>query len=322
MDTLTLDTPLVSSQSSIHSHDSLESGSESYEDFSKIEIISQLGYSKFPVYLMQSLNDNQYQAIKIFPYKKEEISPSYLNEKRFSFLSHKNIVKFLKTSDFEQLQSDDAVLYISYVIMELASRDFADIIKYPAFNQDEKLVRTYFHQLVEGMEYLHSLGISHLDIKLENLLLGKDFQLKITDFDMAHQQGDKKPFGQGSLIYRAPEVRDRKIQDPTLSDVYSMGIVLFILRIGHFPYLEKEKVQGFDLYYLLHHEPENFWKAHKSFNGIHQRLSNDFKDLFIMMTREDPAQRITLAEIKRTQWYNGPIYSQQELPLAMKKALL
>lgn len=49
----------------------------------------------------------------------------------------------------------------------------------------EKIVRTYFHQLVDALEYLHKSGIAHLDLKPENIALGDKFMLKIMDFELS-----------------------------------------------------------------------------------------------------------------------------------------
>jgi len=75
---------------------------------------------------------------------------------------------------------------------------------------DKKLCRTFFHQLIDGIEYLHSQNLAHMDLKLENLVLGDDFKLKIIDFDLAISLTDEKNDqygGAGTKNYRAPEVR-------------------------------------------------------------------------------------------------------------------
>ena len=71
----------------------------------------------------------------------------------------------------------------------------------------KKLARTYFRQLIDGLEYLHSQGVRHLDLKLENLLIGDDYQLKIIDFDLSYMSGDTQILTRGSKFYRAPELR-------------------------------------------------------------------------------------------------------------------
>lgn len=53
--------------------------------------------------------------------------------------------------------------------------NFSKLMSKAKIYNDEKLTRTYFHQLVEGLEYLHSQDIAHLDLKFCNLLLGDDY---------------------------------------------------------------------------------------------------------------------------------------------------
>jgi len=96
---------------------------------------------------------------------------------------------------------------ISYIVITLAPYgDFLDLIIHYRVPFDEILVRTYFHQLIEGLEYLHESGVCHLDIKTENLLLGADFKLKITDFDLSYIAGDEKIKSFGTKFFRAPEL--------------------------------------------------------------------------------------------------------------------
>jgi serine/threonine protein kinase len=69
--------------------------------------------------------------------------------------------------------------------------DFFDLIKNHNLTFDDKMARTYFRQLISGIEYLHYYGIAHLDLKPENILLSEDFKLKIIDFDLSYKDGDK-----------------------------------------------------------------------------------------------------------------------------------
>lgn len=103
--------------------------------------------------------------------------------------------------------------------------------------------RTLFRQLIEGMDYLHSNGISHLDIKLDNLVLSDDGLLKIIDFDASHQKDSgKKIISRGTKVYRAPEIRSSECENGFAADIYSCGILLFCFVMGRYPYLEKATV--------------------------------------------------------------------------------
>jgi serine/threonine-protein kinase Chk1 len=91
-------------------------------------------------------------------------------------LNHENIIKYF--SSFQQLDK-------FYIILEYASGgELFDRIE-PDFGMDVNLAHKYFHQLINGVEYLHSKGIVHRDIKPENLLLNDMDQIKIADFGLA-----------------------------------------------------------------------------------------------------------------------------------------
>jgi len=64
--------------------------------------------------------------------------------------------------------------------------------------KSEIIARTYFHQLLEGLEFLHNQEITHTDIKPENLLIGEDFVLKIIDFERAKIRPSEKMPGRGT----------------------------------------------------------------------------------------------------------------------------
>lgn len=91
--------------------------------------------------------------------------------------------------------------------MELAPfGDFTTIVNTLKDSFNTIIARTYFHQLVEVMDFLHSQEIAHLDVKLDNLLLGDDLMLRLTDFDNSHVSGDSFIKSRGSANYRAPEL--------------------------------------------------------------------------------------------------------------------
>ena len=92
--------------------------------------------------------------------------------------------------------------------MDFASKgDLFDLI---INNQDlfsEKLARTYFRQIVDGLHYLHSNGTAHLDLKPDNILIDAKGNIKICDFDLSYIQKDETLCrGKGTTNFRAPEV--------------------------------------------------------------------------------------------------------------------
>jgi Serine/threonine protein kinase len=270
------------------------------------------------VLLVVSLDDQKKYAMKIYPYSKGNISPAYISEARFSHLSNEHIIHIAKIQPREQFTLNGVSKDASYLLMEYAPYGcFRPLAICPQFNSNTLLVRTYFKQLIQGLEYLHEQNVSHLDLKLDNLLLGEDFKLKIADFDTSYIKEDIFVLGKGTTNFRAPELKDGKCKKTKLADVYSAGIILFTLNAGILPYSEDTKIYGQNLYDLLFNDLQKFWEVHEK---IHKRpFDSDFKALFESMTRFNPLERISLSEIKESRWYQGPCYSQHEVSKVLKE---
>ena len=116
--------------------------------------------------------------------------------------------------------------------------------------------RFYLRQLCEGLEHCHSRGVYHRDLKPENLLLDKNGDLKISDFGLsALYVGDADAEGNarsellhttcGTPNYVAPEVLENHGYDGKKADVWSVGVIVFVLLAGYLPFEENTMVQLF-----------------------------------------------------------------------------
>jgi serine/threonine protein kinase len=280
---------------------------------SNFQVISKLGCSKFPVFLVINPQKGQHYAMKLYPYEENAINPGYINECRFTFLSHPNVISIVKTQSKQKSVHKGKSFDSSYIIMEAAPYgDFSRLLKTSTIMNDEKLARTFFHQIIEGIGYLHSQGVAHLDLKPENLLLGENFRLKISDFDSAFLKRDPFAIGKGTKNYRAPEIQNQSVFDHQAADIYSAGIILFVFKTGYFPYLEKTAIQGQEFEDLLRKEDPLFWRLHEEVHEKPTKFDASFKELFMSMVKEDVVERATITEIKTSSWYCGPIYTSEE----------
>jgi serine/threonine protein kinase len=278
-----------------------------------LKVVKTICNSRFPVFIAYSPHSNKYFALKVFAYENDEVSACFINESRFKHISHPNVISIVETNENQKTSYKGKYFRTSYLLMDLACCDFTDFITRFKLSRDEILFRTYFHQLIQGLEHLHSNGVSHMDLKTENLLLTEDFMLKITDFDLAYKKGDLAVRGQGSINFRAPEVKALACTNPEKADVYSSGIILFTLRTGYLPYFEDESLYGYDLFDLMLNNVDSFWIAHRIIGRSVGKFSDEFKKLFISMTKKEPEQRASIQEIKESDWYRGPTYTQEEL---------
>ncbi|RYP48625.1 hypothetical protein DL768_005516 [Monosporascus sp. mg162] len=195
-----------------------------------------------------------------------------------------------------------------------------------------------FKQLCQGINYLHSNGIAHRDIKLENLLITKDSKLKITDFGVSEvfsgiHPGLREAGGQcgigmgdvrlckpgicGSLPYIAPEVISKKGEyDPRPLDVWSSAIVLIYLTFNACLWEKAEEgsspsydslVSGWKkLEAKKVDDPESLRDAYPKVPAFEYAVKPaSLKRLVLQMLHPDPAKRITIKEVISNRWMKG-----------------
>jgi len=175
----------------------------------------------------------------------------------------------------------------------------------------EAVARTYFHMLIEALEYTHSKGICHRDIKPENILLDTDFRLRLADFGFATflSRGVLKT-KLGTEGYMAPEIRAKNYNGVQV-DLFAAGIILFVMYAGGPPF---EKAVPNDPYYkvLAAKQYNIFWGAHgkRKPAGF---FTDSFKDLINKMLALKPDDRLNIEAIKNHEWYKGDILLLNDL---------
>jgi len=271
-------------------------------------VVSKLSTDKSSVFLVRDEENSTQYILKKFPVNYAG-KIQYESEKLIQRLSHPYIIKVQQLHEKQQ----------SIVLEHAPYGDFCNLLM-GGNCLPEIIARTYFHHLVEGVDYLHKSGIAHLDLKLDNLLLGANKSLKIIDFDLSQKIEDEKRSyarSKGTANYRAPELRTRKCANFKAADVYSMGVILFALATGLPPYTETDKGECDGWYNLMMRQQENYWAKISK----HVSVSEELKELFSEMVCEQPEKRLTVNKIRASKWYNGPVLSDQELEQEMQKIL-
>ncbi|KAL0292179.1 UNVERIFIED_CONTAM: CBL-interacting serine/threonine-protein kinase [Sesamum calycinum] len=105
----------------------------------------------------------------------------------------------------------------------------------------EDAARNYFQQLISAIDFCHSRGVYHRDLKPENLLLDEEGMLKVTDFGLSAFSDHLRQDGLlhttcGTPAYVAPEVIGKKGYDGAKADIWSCGVILFVLLAGYLPF--------------------------------------------------------------------------------------
>jgi len=181
-----------------------------------------------------------------------------------------------------------------YLVMEYASGGelFDHIVNKKQLQEDEAC--RFLRQIIAGVEMMHSRGIAHRDLKPENLLLDDRRNIKIVDFGLSNtfQPGQALRTACGSPCYASPEMISGKRYDPESADVWSVGIILFAMVCGYLPF---EDTNTGDLYRKI---------VAGDFN-MPSFLSKPLRFLIKRMLATDPANRITIAEIRLSEWYKS-----------------
>lgn len=103
----------------------------------------------------------------------------------------------------------------------------------------------FLRQIVDVLKYIHKLGVAHRDLKLENIMVDKDMNIKIIDFGFASDSLDGLTQYLGTKTYMAPEIKIRNIYNGAEVDIFSTGVIFFILVQGIFPFTEAKKDEYF-----------------------------------------------------------------------------
>ena len=277
----------------------------------RLIVQDKLSQGDLDVYKVFSPTYNQTYAIKLFPRSSFGMR-HYQKEKLMSHLNHLNVI--------QQVPIIYSRRKCNILLTKFAPYgDFLDLVKNQHLD-NEVLKRTYFRQLIEGIEHIHSQGVAHLDLKLENLMMGEDFNLKIIDFDHAQPIKDNVIRSKGTNGYRAPELISKTGSNLAAIDIYAAGIILFMFKVRALPFEEiKEdgEKNNYFSYYTYNQSKSYFWKMNKYVSDDKKAISKDFIQLVDGMLTEDPEKRMTIEDIKKTKWYKGRILELKTLQKEM-----
>ena len=177
------------------------------------------------------------------------------------------------------------------------------------FDEDE--ARYWMNQIISGVHTLHSAGIAHRDLSLENILLDKSGrQCKVIDFGMAIRATRGKllsPQGPcGKAFYMSPEVYKNNIEfDPFATDVWSLGVVLFMMIVGSAPFERPDAVNDDCFRWVT----GGSRKLRKLLNLWNAPISDEALHLLSSMLCEDPTKRIKLEDVMSHPWMKSHFQS-------------
>ncbi|CAI0399495.1 unnamed protein product [Linum tenue] len=265
----------------------------------RYEIGRLLGQGTFAkVYYARSITTNQSVAIKVIDKD-----------------------KVLKVGLADQIKREISVMRIArhpnvlqlYEVMATKSKIFF-IVEYAKggelFNKvakgrlKEDAARKYFQQLINAVEFCHSRGVYHRDIKPENQLLDENENLKVSDFGLSALAESRRQDGLlhttcGTPAYVAPEVINRKGYDGAKADIWSCGVVLYVLLAGYLPFHDSNLM-------------ELYRKIGKAEFKCPNWFAPEVRRLLSKILDPNPNTRISMAKIKESSWFRKGLSSNKQ----------
>ncbi|KAF8407245.1 hypothetical protein HHK36_006372 [Tetracentron sinense] len=256
----------------------------------KYELGRLLGHGTFAkVYHARNLQNGKSVAMKVVG--KEKVIKVGMTEQVKREISVMKMVKHPNIVVLHEVMASKSKIYFAMELVrggELFSKIAKGRLK-------EDAARAYFQQLISAVDFCHSRGVYHRDLKPENLLLDDDGNLKVTDFGLSAFTEHLKQDGLlhttcGTPAYVAPEVIGKRGYDGAKADLWSCGVILFVLLAGFLPFQDDNIVAMYKKIY------RGDFKCPPWFSSESRRLITKLLD-------PNPNTRITMAKLMETSWF-------------------
>lgn len=260
----------------------------------RYEVGRLLGQGTFAkVYYARNIKTGQSVAIKVID-KEKVVRVGLMNQIKREI----SVMKLVRHPNIVHLYEVMATKTKIYFIMEYCKGGelFNKVAK---GRLKEDAARKYFQQLINAVDFCHSRGVYHRDLKPENLLLDDDENLKISDFGLSALVESKHQDGLlhttcGTPAYVAPEVINRRGYDGTKADIWSCGVVLYVLLAGYLPFQDSNLM-------------EMYRKIGKADYKCPSWFPPEARRLLSRMLDPNPSSRISLAKIRASSWFRRGI---------------
>ncbi|KAH6772338.1 SOS3-interacting protein 3 [Perilla frutescens var. frutescens] len=256
----------------------------------KYELGRLLGHGTFAkVYYARDLESGRSVAMKIVG-KEKVIKVGMMEQVKreisvMKMMHHPNIV------ELHEVMASKSKIYFAMEFVR-GGELFAKIAK---GRLKEELARSYFQQLISAIDFCHSRCVYHRDLKPENLLLDEDGNLKVTDFGLSALSDHLRQDGLlhttcGTPAYVAPEVIGKKGYDGAKADIWSCGVILYVLLAGYLPFQDDNIVAMYRRIYRGDFKCPPW-------------LSPEARKLITKMLDPNPSSRISIAKIMESSWF-------------------
>ncbi|XP_044466714.1 mitogen-activated protein kinase kinase kinase 18-like [Mangifera indica] len=219
----------------------------------------------------------------VFAVKSTHLSKSEFLQREQKILSSLNSPHIVSCKGCD-ITSENCQLFYNLFMEYAPGGSLADMIHRHGGRLDESMIASYTRQILQGLEYLHSSGLVHCDIKGRNILIGED-GAKVADFGCAKWEAEERQSG-GTPMFMAPEVARGEHQGVS-SDIWALGCTVIEMASGGVPW--PDATDPVSVLYRIAYSCEL-----PEFPGF---LSNQAKDFLSKCLRRDPKERWTATQL-------------------------
>ena len=264
------------------------------DKLSKYEIGNQLGKGAYAtVKLVTNKITQEKYAMKV--YEREKLNSNskkscvYKEIQILKKLKHKNIVKLI-----EVISTEKQILIVQELIEGISLREYYnnEIRNQKGISiHKESVFKKIFYQIFSAMDYLHKHNMAHRDIKLENILIKDNYEIKIIDFGFGMYNPEKKlqKFFCGTPNYMPPEIAEKKPYIGQLADMWSLGILVYKIFCADFPFKGKDE--------------KDLYKSIKTGKFVMANYTPEYaKRIICSLIVLNPNKRLTCEEVLNSDW--------------------
>ena len=204
-------------------------------------------------------------------------------------INHKNIAKL-----YDVITTDKQILILQELVNGISLREYYnnEIRNQKGISEHKsKIFKKIFRQIFDAMNYLHKRNIAHRDIKLENILINKNYEVKIIDFGFGMYNPDNLPqkFFCGTPNYMPPEIACKRPYNGQKADLWSLGVLIYKLYCADFPFKGKNEK---DLYKSI--QRGKFRMASYTPDYV--------KKIIVSMIELNPKKRMSCENVLKSDW--------------------